>query len=83
MKKNFKVYVVVEDWQCESGESGSNATLFATKEDAKTYLEKAFIDEEQNYTFSEKDDDYFSLYQDGEYVSNHYNAIIVEREVNL
>ena len=57
MEKN-KVYIVVEDWRIDSGESDIYTSVFSTIEKAEKYFEKLKERYAEDYDTNNRDDKY-------------------------
>lgn len=78
----MKIFVVIEQWVCESGEDGVNVETFKTEEKAKEYMEELIQNtEDMGYDKDEYGENTFSAWTDGEYHLNHTNIILEEKEV--
>lgn len=51
----MKIYVVLEYWKIDSGESGVYASIFSTLNNAKKYLEKLKMQYAKDYETNERD----------------------------
>lgn len=82
----MKIYVVVEDWVCDSGESGARTTCFSTIEKARDYMrnESQQYKNQKDYSYDkfEEGENNFSAYVDGNYYIEHTDFNIYENELN-
>lgn len=82
----MKIYVVVEDWVCDSGENGVRTTCFSTIEKARDYMrnesQQYKNQEDYNYNKFEEGENSFSAYVDGNYYTEHTDFNIYENELN-
>lgn len=81
--------MVVSDWSTvDWGEGDVDIELFDTYEKAKSYFDDCVAEEKENdslcreeFAEIEEEDNYFSVCEDGNFISNHYTIRIVEKEV--
>lgn len=82
----MKIYVLVEDWVCDSGESGINTTCFSTIEKARDCMrnESQQYKNQEDYSYDkfEEGENSFSAYVDGNYCIEHTDFNIYENELN-
>ena len=52
----MKIYVVLEYWKIDSGESGVYTSVFSTLNNAKKYLKKLKMQYAEDYKTNERDD---------------------------
>ena len=87
----MKVYVLYQDavWDWENVTEGPSIQVFSNYEDAKRELENIykFATREDCFVYGledkveVKDECSFSIYEDGDWSANHFEAEIVESEV--
>ena len=84
----MKVYVVVEDWQFDDGECGTETYVFETLAQAQGQMgglsldiKKVFENNFKDNYDVDKNDMSVSYYESGEYCYNHHNVAIYEREI--
>ena len=84
----MKIYIVLEEWAYDTGDSGQMVWAYDTKEKAKERLNALYeLDKKEmeervgdscNYESTETS---FQLWQSGYYDQNHISVSIFEREV--
>lgn len=81
----MKVYVLIIESTVDYS-TDREIKVFANHKDAekvfKDEVEIAILDARE-YWITEKDDMAFSTYDDGDYLNNHINVIVLEKEVIL
>ena len=83
----MKVYVVLEDWRIESGESGIYTSVFSSIDNAKIYFEKLKKRYAEDYETNTRDDSI--IYEEYEVLkvrfednADYYKILIEEKEVD-
>lgn len=83
----MKVYVVLEDWKIESGESGIYTSVFSSIDNAKIYFEKLKKRYAEDYETNTRDDSI--IYEEYEVLkvrfednADYYKILIEEKEVD-
>ena len=84
-----KVFVCVDDWQFDSGDTGCEVKVFAELEKALEWLKNAKSDAisdicgflNADEIESEEGDRAFSIWEEGEYCYNHIDLTILEKEI--
>lgn len=86
--KNETVYVLVHEYQFDSGECGMDVEVFEDLEQAQQRMKEIANDSEISWdecfdTNYEKEDDELraTFWESGEYCYNHENITIFQREV--
>ena len=78
----MKIFVVTEQWATDDYPSGQNVEVFKTEEKAREYMEQLIKDtEDMGYDKQEEDENSFSAWVDGDYIFNHTNIVLEEKEI--
>jgi hypothetical protein len=78
----MKVYTVSEEWGCDDGLFGQSVEVFKTEEKAREYMQQLIKDtEDMGYDMSEENEDSFSAWKDGDYIYNHTEIVLEEKEI--
>lgn len=79
------VYVVVHNWQFDSGETGEQVDVFSTAKKALNYMDKLILEVRNNTPEDYVEDNgskwCYSRYEEGEYCYNHEDITVYEREI--
>jgi len=82
-----EVYVVVEEWQFDSGDCGETVEVFSNLESAKEWKKYLSNLAKNNFnSFSEIDEEdeemHYVICEKGEYCYNHTTITIYQREID-
>ena len=91
-RKAVSIWAVVEDWS-ENAEAGHNETLYANKEDAARIFHSQLSIETnegcierwkgKSHFQSDQGDLFYECWLDGDYLSNHYEIRVEEKQITL
>ena len=78
----MKVFIVSQEWGADNGTFGQSVEVFKTEEKAREYMKQLIKDtEDEGYDRRDEDKNSFSDWQDGDYIYNHTEIILEEKEV--
>lgn len=84
----MKVYIVLEDWKIDSGESGIYTSVFSTLDNAQKYFKKLKKRYAEDYETNTREDSIF-YEEDGaleivfEDNADYYKILIEEKEIDI
>lgn len=91
-RKTLSIWAVVEDWSVDE-EAGHNEILYADKEDtARVFHSQLFVEANEgcierwkgrSHFQSDHGDLFYECWLDGDYLSNHYEIRVEEKQITL
>ena len=91
-RKAASIWAVIEDWS-ENAEAGHNETLYVNKEDAARIFHSQLSIETnegcierwkgKSHFQSDQGDLFYECWLDGDYLSNHYEIRVEEKQITL
>ena len=84
----MKVYIILEDWRINSGESGILTSVFSTLDNAKIYFEKLKNQYAEDYETNTRENK--EIYESDGFIevtfednADYYKLLIEEKEIDI
>lgn len=84
----MKVYIILEDWQIDSGESGIFTSVFSTLDNAKIYFKKLKNQYAEDYETNTRKNN--KIYESDGFIevtfednADYYKLLIEEKEIDI